>query len=27
MVHYGDYNVSDLKRHLHDRGLKMRMSW
>lgn len=27
MVHYGDYRVSDLKRYLHDRGLKMRMSW
>jgi len=27
MVHYGDYKVSELKRHLHHRGLKMRMSW
>ena len=27
MVHYGDYKVSELKRHLHNRGLKMRMSW
>jgi cyclase len=27
MVHYGDYTVSGLKRYLHDRGLKMRMSW
>ncbi|MCY3840725.1 MAG: HisA/HisF-related TIM barrel protein, partial [Gammaproteobacteria bacterium] len=27
MVHYGDYTVSGLKRHLHERGVKMRMSW
>jgi len=27
MVHYGDYRVSGLKRYLHDRGLKIRMSW
>jgi cyclase len=27
MVHYGDYRVSELKRYLHDRGVKMRMSW
>ena len=27
MVHYGDYTVSGLKRHLHSRGVKMRMSW
>ncbi len=27
MVHYGDYTVSGLKAYLHDRGLKMRMSW
>ena len=27
MVHYGDYKVSELKRYLHDRGVKMRMSW
>ena len=27
MVHYGDYTVSGLKRYLHDRGVKMRMSW
>jgi cyclase len=27
MVHYGDYRVSELKRFLHDRGVKMRMSW
>ena len=27
MVHYGDYTVSELKRHLHGRGVKMRMSW
>jgi len=27
MVHYGDYKVSELKRHLHDHGVKMRMSW
>lgn len=27
MVHYGDYSVSELKRWLHDRGVKMRMSW
>jgi cyclase len=27
MVHYGDYKVSGLKRYLHDRGLKIRMSW
>ena len=27
MVHYGDYRVSQLKRYLHDRGVKMRMSW
>ena len=27
MVHYGDYTVAGLKRHLHERGVKMRMSW
>jgi cyclase len=27
MVHYREYRVSDLKRYLHDRGVKMRMSW
>ena len=27
MVHYGDYRVSQLKTYLHDRGVKMRMSW
>ena len=27
MVHYGDHTVSELKRYLHGRGLKMRMSW
>ena len=27
MVHYGDYTVSGLKRELHGRGVKMRMSW
>ncbi|MCZ6854120.1 MAG: imidazole glycerol phosphate synthase subunit HisF [Gammaproteobacteria bacterium] len=27
MVHYGDYTVSELKKHLHDAGVKMRMSW
>lgn len=27
MVHYGDYTVSELKRYLSDRGLKIRMSW
>ncbi len=27
MVHYGDYTVSGLKRYLHGRGVKMRMSW
>ncbi|MEM9624502.1 MAG: imidazole glycerol phosphate synthase subunit HisF [Pseudomonadota bacterium] len=27
MVHYGDYTVSGLKQHLHDAGLKIRMSW
>jgi len=27
MVHYGDYKVSELKQYLHQRGVKMRMSW
>lgn len=27
MVHYGDYRVSELKRYLDGRGVKMRMSW
>jgi cyclase len=27
MVHYGDYRVSELKTYLHERGVKMRMSW
>ena len=27
MVHYSDYTVSGLKRQLHERGVKMRMSW
>ena len=27
MVHYGDYTVSGLKRCLHERGVKVRMSW
>jgi cyclase len=27
MVHYGDYQVSELKQHLSDAGVKMRMSW
>ena len=27
MVHYGDYSVSELKHYLHDRDVKMRMSW
>jgi cyclase len=25
MVHYGDYTVGELKRYLHDRGLKIRL--
>ncbi len=27
MVHFGDYKVSELKGYLHDRGVKVRMSW
>jgi cyclase len=27
MVHYGEYSVSELKRYLHGRGVKIRMSW
>ena len=27
MVHYGEHRVSELKHYLHNRGLKMRMSW
>ncbi len=27
MVHYGEYTVSGIKRYLHARGIKMRMSW
>lgn len=27
MVHFGEYTCSALKRHLHDQGVKMRMSW
>ena len=27
MVHYGEFTVSGLKRELHQRGVKMRMSW
>ena len=27
MVHYGEHKVSELKHYLHNRGLKMRMSW
>lgn len=27
MVHYGDYQVSGLKRYLHEQGVKMRMNW
>ena len=27
MVHYGHYTVSNLKRYLHERGVKVRMSW
>ena len=27
MVHYGEYTVSGIKQYLHDRGLKIRMSW
>lgn len=27
MVHYGDYTVSGLKQYLHDKGVKVRMSW
>jgi len=27
MVHFGDYRVSELKQYLHERGVKMRMSW
>ena len=27
MVHYGDYTVSGLKQHLHQRGVKVRMRW
>ena len=27
MVHYGEYRVSELKRYLDGRGVKMRMKW
>lgn len=27
MVHFGEYKVSELKRDLHNRNIKMRMSW
>jgi cyclase len=27
MVHYGHYRVSELKRFLHERGVKVRMHW
>ncbi len=26
MVHYGDYRISDLKRHLKERGVKVRLT-
>lgn len=27
MVHYGEYRISELKKYLHDEGVKMRMTW
>ncbi|NOY81415.1 MAG: imidazole glycerol phosphate synthase subunit HisF [Kiritimatiellaeota bacterium] len=27
MVHFGGYRIRDLKQHLHDRGVKVRMTW
>ncbi|MDH5671040.1 MAG: imidazole glycerol phosphate synthase subunit HisF [Myxococcales bacterium] len=27
MVHYGHYSVGDIKRYLHERGVKIRMGW
>jgi cyclase len=27
MVHYGQYNVGELKQYLHDHGVKIRMRW
>jgi cyclase len=27
MVHYGEYTVGEIKNYLHDKGLKIRMSW
>jgi cyclase len=27
MLHFGGYTVLDLKQHLHDRGVKVRMNW
>ena len=27
MVHFGEYKVSQLKQELHNRHIKMRMSW
>ena len=25
MLHYGEYTIGELKRHLHDRGVKVRL--
>lgn len=27
MVHYGDYTIADLKQHLHERGVKVRLTY
>ncbi len=27
MVHFGGYRIRDLKQHLHERGVKVRMTW
>ena len=27
MVHFGGYRIADLKQHLHDRGIPVRMQW
>ncbi len=27
IVHYGDYTIQDLKKHMHDAGVKMRTIW
>jgi cyclase len=27
MVHYGEYRIDELKRYLHERGIKVRMRW